>query len=74
MEQQVNKEVKQGWRFAVDAAWITDDDAGSEDYEDCKHTSGGVLVAIDCDVGAVIDKRRGRCFGRRWERRKRRGR
>ena len=35
---------------------ITNDGAGSED---CKHTSGGVLVAIDSDVGSVIDEGEG---------------
>ena len=40
MEEQFNKEVKEGWRFAAHAARITDERAGSEDQ---KHTSGGVL-------------------------------
>ena len=38
MEEQSNKEAKEGWRFAADAARITDGRAGSEDQ---KHTSGG---------------------------------
>ena len=40
MEEQFNKETKQGWRFAANAARIIDDNAGNED---CKHTSGVVL-------------------------------
>ena len=39
--------------FAADAERITDVNATSED---CKRTSGGVFVAIDSDLGAVIDK------------------
>ena len=31
MEEQFNKEAKEGWRFAVEAARITDERAGSED-------------------------------------------
>ena len=34
-----NKEAKQGWRFAADAARITDESAGSED---CKRTLGSL--------------------------------
>ena len=40
MEEQVNKEAKQGWRFAVDAARITDESASNLDR---KHTSGRVV-------------------------------
>ena len=43
MEGQFNKEAKHRWRFAADAARITNEKAGSEDR---KHTSGGVFVAI----------------------------
>ena len=43
MDEQFNKEAKQGWRFAADAARITDVNASSEDR---KHTSGGVFAAI----------------------------
>ena len=39
-----------------DAARTTDENAGSGD---CKHTSGGVFVAIDNDLGAVIDREEG---------------
>ena len=54
MEEQFNKEAKQGWRFAADAAArITDEDASSEDR---RHTSGGVFVAIDSILGAVVGK------------------
>ena len=41
MEEQFNKEAKQGWRFAADAARMTDETAGSEDR---KHTSGEGVV------------------------------
>ena len=40
MEEQFNREAKEGWRFAADAARITDERASSEDRT---HTSGGVL-------------------------------
>ena len=42
MEEQFNREAKEGWMFAAHAARITDEAAGSEDR---KHTSGGVFVA-----------------------------
>ena len=51
MEEQFNKEAKEGWRFAADAAGITDETAGSEDR---KHTSGGVFVAVDSNLGTVV--------------------
>ena len=56
MEAQFKKEAKQGWRFAADAARITDEKAGGEDR---KHTQGGVFVAVDSNLGAVIDKKEG---------------
>ena len=31
MDEQLNKEAKEGWRFAADAARIKDEIAGSED-------------------------------------------
>ena len=40
MEVQFNKEAREGWRFAADAATITDERAGIEDQ---KHTSGGAV-------------------------------
>ena len=40
MEEQFDKEAKEGWRFAADAARFTDERAGNEDQ---KHTSGKVL-------------------------------
>ena len=43
MKEQFNREAKEGWRFAADAARITDENAGTEE---CKHTSGGVFVAV----------------------------
>ena len=42
-----NKQAKQGWRFAADAARITDECASSEDRT---HTSGGVFVAVDSNL------------------------
>ena len=45
------REAKEGWRFAADAARITDEIAGSDDR---KHTSGGVFVAEDSNLGAVF--------------------
>ena len=56
MGDKFNKEAKQGWRGAADAARITDEGAGSKD---CKHTSGGVLMAIEHRLGAVVDKEEG---------------
>ena len=56
MEEQFNKEAKEGWRFAADAARITDETAGSEDR---KHTSGGVFVAVDSNLGAVVGVKEG---------------
>ena len=57
MRREEIEESMQGWRFAADAAMITDECAGSEDR---KHTSGGVFVAIDSSLGAVIDKKKER--------------
>ena len=51
MEEQFNKDAKDGWKFAADAATITYQRAGSEDR---KHTSGGVFVAVDSNLGAVV--------------------
>ena len=45
-----------GWRFAAIAARITEETAGDEDR---KHTSGGVLVAIDSNQGAVVGAEEG---------------
>ena len=56
MEEQFNKEAKEGWRFAADAARIADESADSEDH---KHTSGGVFVAFDSNLGAVIGTEEG---------------
>ena len=48
----LNKEAKQGWRFCSQTQQhsFTDENAGSED---CKHTSGGVSLAI----GNVTEKK-----------------
>ena len=51
MEEQFNKEAKEGWRFAASAARISEETAGDEDR---KHTSGGVFVAIDSNARAVV--------------------
>ena len=51
MEEQFNREAKEGWRFAADAARITNESAGSEDR---KHTLGGVFVAVDSNLGGVV--------------------
>ena len=51
MEEQLNEGAKEGWIFAADAARIADERASSEDQ---KHTSGGVFVAVDSNLGAVV--------------------
>ena len=56
MEEQFNKEAKEVWRFAEDAARITDERAIDEDR---KHTSGGVFVAVDSNLGAVVGAEEG---------------
>ena len=53
MEEQFNREAKEGWRCAADAARITDGTAGSEDR---KHTAGGVFVAVDSNLGGETSK------------------
>ena len=50
MEEQFNKDAKEVFRFAANTARITDETTGSEDR---KHTSGGVFVAVDSNLGAV---------------------
>ena len=56
MEEQFNREAKEGWRFATSAARITEE--MSED-DGRKHTSGGVVVAIDSNLGAVVGAEEG---------------
>ena len=56
MEEQINRETKEGWRDAADAARITDERASGEDR---KHTSGGVFVAVDSNLGAVVGAQEG---------------
>ena len=56
MEEQFNKEAKEGWRFAASAARIIEETTGSEDR---KHRSGGVFVAIDSNVGVVVGAEEG---------------
>ena len=52
----MNKKAKEGCRFAAGAARITDERAGSEDQ---KHISGGVFVAVDSNLGAVVGEKDG---------------
>ena len=47
------REVKQGWRFAADAARIADENAINEN---CNHMLGAVFVATGSDLGVVVDK------------------
>ena len=56
LEEQFNREAKEGWRFAANATRITYERAGSEDR---KHTSGGVFVAVDSNLGAVAGAEEG---------------
>ena len=56
LEEQFNIEAKEGWRFAADAARITVERASIEDR---KHTSGGVCVAVDSPLGAVVGAEEG---------------
>ena len=53
MEEQINEEAKEGWRIA---ARITNETTGSEDR---KHTSGGVFVAVDNNLGEVVGAEEG---------------
>ena len=56
MEEQINREAKEGWRLAADAERITDETRGSEDR---KHTSGGIFIAVDSNLGAVVGEEEG---------------
>ena len=56
MKEEFNKEAKEGWRSAASAARITEETAGNEDRN---HTSGGEVVAIDCNFGAVVGEEAG---------------
>ena len=56
MVEHFKREAKEGWRFAADAARITDERESSEDR---KHTSGGVFVAVDNNLGAVVREEEG---------------
>ena len=53
MEEQFNREAKEGWRMAAYAAIITDERASSEDR---KHTSG----VVDSNLGTVGPGNEGR--------------
>ena len=56
MDEQFNKEAEEGCRFAEDAARISVENAGDEDR---KHTSGGVFVAVDSNLGTVVGAEEG---------------
>ena len=56
MEEQFNREAKQGWR-CCSRYRITDATASSEDR---KHTSGGVFVAVERNLGVVTGKEKER--------------
>ena len=56
MEEQFNKEAKERWRFTADEARTTDERSSSEDRT---HTPGGVFVAIDSNLGAVVGAEEG---------------
>ena len=56
MEEHFDKEAKEGWRFAANAGRITHGTTGSEDR---KHTSGGLFVAVDSNLGAVVGAKEG---------------
>ena len=56
MEEQINREAHEGWRFAADAARITDERTSREDR---KRTSGGVFVAVGSNLGAVVGAEEG---------------
>ena len=56
MEEQFYREAKEGWRFAADAARITDEEASSEDRN---HTSGGVFVAVGSNLVALVEAEEG---------------
>ena len=58
MEEQFSKEAKEGWRFAADAARITDERAGIERSE--AHIRRIFFVAIDSNLGAVVGEKEGR--------------
>ena len=57
MEEKFNKEAKEGWRFVVDVARITYERTSSEDR---MHISGGVCVADDSKLEAVVGVEEGR--------------
>ena len=55
MEEQLNKEAKERWRSAADAARITDERVSSEDQS--KHQED-FFVAVDCNLGAVVGEKK----------------
>ena len=67
MEEQFNKEAKEGWRCAADAARITDERVSGEDR---KHTSRGVFDGSrQQSVSSCESRTRGKWFDS-WYRRK----
>ena len=55
MEKQFNREAKEGWRFAADAARITDERGSSDDR---KHTSGGAFGGSRQQPGSSCGSKR----------------
>ena len=55
-QEQFNREAKEGWRCAADAARTQDERASSEDR---KHISQKNFVAVDSNLGAVVGAEEG---------------
>ena len=55
-EEQFNSEAKKGWKCATSAARFTEEMAGNDDR---KHTSGGVFVATDSNLGRLLWEKKG---------------
>ena len=55
MEEQFNKEAKEGWRFAADAARITDENVGDEDR---KHAERSLCSRGQQPGGTRVRRRR----------------
>ena len=55
MEEQFNKEAKGGWRFAADAARLTDERGGSEDQKSNQEE----FFAVNSNLGAVVGEKEG---------------
>ena len=57
MQEMLNKEAEEGWRFAASAARITEVTAGDEDR---KHTSGGAVLGAEEEAIEPIPGNEGR--------------